>query len=400
MPNSKTQVLIVGAGPTGLALANLLASLHVSFRIIDKNSQRSDKSKALGVQAGTLEAISYRLGKNLAEKMVAAGNKVQSAYFNFYDQAPVKVDLSLIPSLYNFILVLAQSDTEQCFEERLSELGSSVERQCELISLKENTDSVTAILKNKAGESETVEADFVIGCDGAHSMVRNQLEFPFSGGKYSGNFVLGDVKIENTDTKNALEVFMSEKGVLAYFPIKPDGFGRFILIPQNLAPSDSPEISLNEFSALLNELSPKPIHITEATWLTRFSIHHRLVNHLRKNRVFLAGDAAHIHSPVGGQGMNTGIQDVFNLGSKLGAVLSGKADLNSLDAYEKQRYPVAEQIVRGTDFASRYILLAHSGLARCFKQHLLPRLLSIKWIQKKLVTALSEVTIARKERHV
>lgn len=298
MPNSKTQVLIVGAGPTGLALANLLATLHISFRIIDKNSVRSDKSKALGVQAGTLEAISYRLGKDLAEKMVAAGNKVQSAYFNFYNQAPVKVDLSLIPSLYNFILVLPQSDTEQCFEERLSELGSSAERQCELMSLKENIDSV------------------------------------------------------------------------------------------------------NEFNRILNELSPKPIHITEATWLTRFSIHHRLVNHLRKNRVFLAGDAAHIHSPVGGQGMNTGIQDVFNLGSKLAAVLSGKADLNSLDDYEKQRYPVAEQIVRGTDFASRYILLANSGLARCFKQHLLPRLLSIKWIQKKLVTAISEVAIARKERHV
>ena len=397
MPNTHTQVLIVGAGPTGLALANLLATHGIAFRIIDKNSERSNKSKALGVQAGSLEAIKHHLGEKLANDMVAAGLKVQSVLFNFYDQNPVKVDLSLIPSFYNCILILPQSENERLLEKNLVKLGSRVERECELIALTQNAPNVSVTLKTNSGTEENLTADYVVGCDGASSMVRKLLQLPFSGGEYTGNFILGDVRSVDLKGKNSIEIFITDKGALAYFPLETAGLGRFVLIPKNQERADTREISLADFSRILNELSPRPIQISEAPWLSRFTLHHRIVSHFQTGRVFLAGDAAHIHSPLGGQGMNTGIQDAFNLGFKLAQVLSGKADSSSLALYEKQRYPVAKNILRGTDLGSRLLLLNDSFAAHFFKQHVMPHLLKVKWVQKKLVTAISEIRIAQEE---
>ncbi len=396
MPNSQPQVLIIGAGPTGLALANLLASHNISFRIIDKNSQRSTESKALGVQAGSLEAINYHLGQALTEQLLAGGNPVYEAHFHFYNKTVVTLNLSLIPSIYNFILILPQSETERIFEERLTNLNLSVERETELISLNQNSAKVSALIKTKHGE-EKVEADFIVGCDGAHSTVRHQLNLGFAGSEYTGNFILGDIKAEALNQTNALQIFISEQGGLAYFPIQVNGIGRLILIPKNLTTSDRTDISLDEFNTLANELAPYPIAITEATWLTRFSIHHCIANHFRQGRAFLAGDAAHIHSPAGGQGMNTGIQDAFNLGFKLKQVLQGQAKYSLLDTYEKERYPVAKKILQSTDFASRHLLLSNSWFTQCTKKYLLPHVLKLNWVQKKLATAISEIHIARKE---
>ncbi len=397
MSKTKTQVLIVGAGPTGLAIASSLMRQGIACRIIDKSKTRSEQSKALGVQAGSLESIQQVLGDELVQQMIDAGQLARSGVFHYNDRALFQIDFSLIPSLYNFILILAQSETERILENDLKQQGLSVERECELISLEEQSSCVDALIKKADATPEEIEADFIVGCDGAHSTVRHQLNISFTGGEYTGTFILGDVKLEWPYEKNQLEIFSSKQGAMACFPLRDEHHYRLILIPALHSESDKPNISLEEFSTIAATLGPKTLKITSATWLTRFSLHHRLAEHFRKGRVFLAGDAAHIHSPVGGQGMNTGIQEAFNLGFKLAQVLSGKQRYDFLNRYEEERYPIAQRLLRATDFASNIMLPPDNLFKRVLKTFLLPKLMSCRWIQRKIVTTVSEIRLARKE---
>jgi len=394
MPNTHTPILIIGAGPTGLALANYLARAGVAFKIIDKNTARSDKSKALGMQAGTLESIEESLGTAVAEAFVNTGKPVQHIQINPYHRAVVHVDISTIPSRYNYVLLIPQSETERLLEQNLNQQGIFVERECELISLQEESDSVLATLKTQSG-NEVITADFAVGCDGASSTVRHQLNIPFAGGEYTGDFILGDVEFKKPQPV-ALQIFLSEHGALACFPLLEEKRARLILIPKKQENADTRDISFEEFKEIASNLSPLSNSLEKGIWLTRFSIHHRIASHFRKGRVFLAGDAAHIHSPAGGQGMNTGIQDAFNLGFKFVKVLSGKEDLKLLDLYEQERYPVAQRILRGTDIASR-VLFANTPLPRFLKEFVLPWIAKKKWFQRRMALAISELKTARKE---
>ncbi|MCB0411780.1 MAG: FAD-dependent monooxygenase [Bdellovibrionales bacterium] len=272
----------------------------------------------------------------------------------YHEAAPIRVDLSTIPSPYNFILILSQS--------------------------------------------ETVTSLFVVGSDGSHSIVRQQVGIPFHGAMYAGDFILGDVTIDWPWPYDSIQTFVSKRGVIASFPMKGDRKYRLILIPkENNSPAEKSEITLAEFNSILQTLGRGQIRATDATWLTRFRVHHRMVEHFQKGRIFLAGDAAHIHSPAGGQGMNTGIQDALNLAHKLKRFLDGKIPIECLAAYERERSPVARKVVRGTDFVFKMALLPESPAVGLIRSLLLPKIVRSSFIQRRVALAISEVNVARRE---
>jgi 3-(3-hydroxy-phenyl)propionate hydroxylase len=394
----ETQVLIVGAGPTGLAAANAMAKLGIRARVIDKGAARSDKSKALGVQAGTLECLGRALDPALPARMVREGKPAREAWIHLNDRAPIRVNFSTIPSQYDFILILAQSETERILEEHLLSTSSlRVERRCELLSMSERDGKVESVVRTAAGET-TIVSDFVIGCDGAHSAVRHQMDFSFKGDAYTGDFILGDVKMKWNYAYDSIRNFVSERGVIASFPMTGDRQYRLILIPKETARKDNgTDISLEEFRGIAALLSQDQIAVEEASWLTRFRVHHRMAGHFQRGRVFLAGDAAHIHSPAGGQGMNTGIQDALNLCFKLSDFFAGRRSFESLREYERERIPVARNVLRSTDFVFKMALLPESPVTRLLRGTLLPALVSSRFVQRHVTAAISEMRVANRE---
>jgi len=401
MPKPLTKdcsVLVVGAGPTGLAAAATLAKLGISVRVIDKNQERSDKSKALGVQAGTLECLDAVFGFQLSEEMVKTGRPAKEAWIHLEDKEPMKVNLSSIPSRYNYILVLEQSETERLLEKELNRLGVQVERQTELMTATENGTIINSTIKRITGETSHVESEFVIGCDGAHSTVRRLLGMPFEGAAYDGEFILGDVKIELPWSYNTTHSYICKRGIAICFPMKGEQKYRLILIPKSGdVSSNTTDISLEEFRSIAKSIFLDKIKILESTWLTRFKVHHRMTREFQKGRFFLAGDAAHIHSPAGGQGMNIGIQDAINLAYKIKQVVDGQKPFSHLANYQKERMPVARNVLKSTDFIFKHALLPESSLLAIAGKAILPHLVRSTWIQQRVALAMSEVNVARRE---
>ena len=392
------QVLVVGAGPSGLAAALLLGRLGISVRIIDKNSARSDKSKALAIHAGTLECLQAAIDAELVEDLVRAGHPTRAAWFHFHDRAPISVDLSTVPSSYNFILNLEQNETERILEQRLSELSVYVERQTEFIEAAERGAEVVSTIKLASGHIEEVPSAFVIGGDGAHSSVRCVLGIPFQGAAYTGDFILGDVVLQWPWPYDSVRGFVNERGVIGSFPLRGERRYRLILIrPGAGATGEKPEMNLDEFQSILSELSGGTIIAQSATWLTRFRVHQRMVQQFQCGRIFLVGDAAHIHSPFGGQGMNTGIQDALNIACKLAAVLTKRTPESILLNYQRERRPIARQVLRLTGFVTRLVLLPENALQRFVRRSVLPLAVRSRFLQHHALAILSEVAIARKE---
>jgi 3-(3-hydroxy-phenyl)propionate hydroxylase len=400
----KVNVLVVGAGPTGLAAAALLGKLGLSTRIIDKNDARSVQSKALGVQAGTLECLEAALGTEVVANMLGAGLAVRRAYVHVENRKTSELDFGLIPSRFNHVLCLAQSDTERLFEEALNGQGIKVERGTELVAIENLESGVNARVRKLGTEArEDISCDFVMGCDGAHSTVRKLVGIEFRGGSYEGNFILGDVTLNWSWPYESVHVFISERGVVACFPIRGGANGgrryRIILMPNdetNLQQKGG-AIEALEFTKILNKLSEKEIQISEFHWLTWFRVNHRMVNSFRRGRIFLSGDAAHIHSPIGGQGMNTGIQDAINLAFKLKMFFDQKISFDELDNYELERRPVAKEILRATDLASRLVLLPKHPFFIWLRSIIIPQILSSKRFRTGAVRSISQIKIAEKE---
>lgn len=393
MENS--DILIVGAGPSGLALASVLAKAGVSFRWIDKNSGRSKESKALGVQAGTLEAVEEFCSPDLAARMVERGFPVRKAFFHIDELPAVCVPLRGLPSRFDFLLILEQSETERLFEENLAQLGVAVERNTELLSVADERGRVRCRIRASGKESE-FSVRYVVGCDGAHSVVRHQGNFTFAGNSYEGEFALMDCRVEWPWEHGTIRTFISGKGGVAVFPLRREGFYRLILISKQPMGGGT-NFSLEELREWLERLAPPGIRVSEPVWSTRFRLHHRLTEHFRNGNLFLTGDACHIHSPVGGQGMNTGIQDAFNLGSKLAAVLKNGADPALLNGYEAERLPAAKKVVAGTDLIFRNAIRPENLFLRFVRRSVARNLMRNSWVQRKVFRVMSQLDIAREE---
>ncbi|TWB40512.1 FAD-dependent monooxygenase [Nitrospirillum pindoramense] len=409
------EVLVVGAGPTGLALAAMLGRTGIAVRVIDKAAERSRKSKALGVHAGTLEALSDVFGLGLPARMVSTGQPVRTVHFHLGRRRPIAVDLGGLPSPYNFVLVLPQGETERLLAEQAAAFDVAVDWKHELTGLRQDRDGVQCEVRRPDGAVELVRAAYVVGCDGAHSVVRRQVGAQFAGGAYPGTFLLADVTLDWGPGQahwghDSVRFFSTEAGAMAFFPLKDPAHAavgptlcRLVVIPKEEPPVPGAEIDLATFATLARAVSGLPLALGEATWLTRFTIHHRMVKRLRHGRVFLAGDAAHIHSPAGGQGMNTGIQDALNLGARLTEALRRAAPDKVdavLDRYAGDRLPVARGVLRGTDLISRVGLLADGWWGRLLRRHILPLVIGSPFLRRRIALTLSQLPVSRQERPV
>jgi 2-polyprenyl-6-methoxyphenol hydroxylase-like FAD-dependent oxidoreductase len=260
-------------------------------------------------------------------------------------------DLGLEDTAYPFLLFLSQAETERVLGERLAAAGVRAERGVELVSLSDAGDAASARLRHRDGREEVASARFVAGCDGGHSSVRRLAGIGFEGGSYPQTFVLADTEADGVEP-GAAHVFVSETGMLFFFPLIKPATWRLLAMrpPADRTPPDAPVV-LEEIQALAGAYTGGTVRLHDPVWMTNFRLHHRAATRYRAGRVFLAGDAAHVHSPAGAQGMNTGIQDAVNLGWKLAQILRDGTDPALLDSYEAERAPIGRMVLRFTDRA-------------------------------------------------
>jgi 2-polyprenyl-6-methoxyphenol hydroxylase-like FAD-dependent oxidoreductase len=346
-----TQVLIVGAGPTGLVLALWLARQNVAFRIIDKGEGPGATSRALIVHARTLE---YYRQLGLAEQIVAAGIQLDHLDLRVSGRKVGTAPLGAFgeeASRYPFLLGLPQDEHERLLIAELTRLGVLIERRTSLMSLTQDEAGVTAILHGPKGE-ERVKAAYLAGCDGASSIVRHQIGAGFPGGTYAQVFFVADVDADGGGPDQALTVSLNREGFCLVLPVRRTGTLRVI----GMVPAAREHQESFAYADVGSEVARDTrLAVTKVHWFSTYHVHHRVADRFRAGCVFLAGDAGHIHSPAGGQGMNTGIGDAVNLGWKLAAVLKGVAGLELLDTYAEERMAFARTLVATTDRAFRAV---------------------------------------------
>ncbi|MFI7512919.1 FAD-dependent oxidoreductase [Micromonospora echinofusca] len=361
LPTS-TDVLVVGAGPTGLTAALTLARRGVGVTVVDRLDRRARTSRAAVVHAYTLETLD---GIGAGAPLVARGLRSPGFTVRDRDRALLTVPFDTLPSRHAYALMVSQSVTEEVLAGQLAALGVPVLRPYALTGLDRDAAGVVATF----GGGATVRARYLVGADGMHSTVRERAGIGFSGpagGEES--FVLADVRLESVLPRDRVSLFLARSGPLVWAPL-PDGVVRLVAAVAE-APAAPDRAHLQ---ALLDERGPtrRPDRVTEVLWGSRFRIHHRIADTFRSGRVLLAGDAGHVHSPAGGQGMNLGIVDAVDLGSTLADVLAGAPD-TLLDAYAARRRPMAEEVVA---LAARLTRLATLPPAARPARNLLFRLL-------------------------
>ena len=368
-----TEVLIVGAGPTGLVLALWLTRMGVRVRIVDKTAEPGTTSRALAVQARTLEFYN-QIG--LADAVVEQGRKTMAANLWVAGKRAAHAVLGEMGaglSPFPFALIFPQDEHERLLVERLSQAGVQVERRTELIRFEDSGGRVIAYMNGPDGEQETCEAAYIAGCDGAHSTVREALQIGFPGGVYEHLFYVADVEASGASVNGELNIALDKTDFLIVFPLKGEGRARLIGTVREASEQQRDELSWNDVSRRVLEWMP--LNVERVNWFSTYRVHHRVAGHFCVGRAYLLGDAAHIHSPVGGQGMNTGIGDAVNLAWKLAAVLHGQAEASLLDSYEPERIAFARRLVATTDRA--FTAVTSSGLlARLIRLHIVPLLLA------------------------
>jgi 2-polyprenyl-6-methoxyphenol hydroxylase-like FAD-dependent oxidoreductase len=403
----EVDALVVGAGPTGLALAAQLQRFGTRFRIIDQLLDRTRESRALGVQARTLELLQM-LG--LGERLVARGRTSTRLKLHLEGRGVAAVtlgDIGAVDTRFPFILFVSQAETEDVLNEHLRASGVLIERGTTLLSFELEGDGLRCLIQRVDGGQERLHTRFLVGCDGAHSVVRKQSGIAFEGGSYPQAFALGDVEADGPLESNAINSFAGGGGVAIFFPLGRPTTWRVIAMdvddqrePQRGSPREVvSDLPLSELQALVDPPAAGTIRLRDPAWLTRFRLHHRQTASYRRGNIFLAGDAAHIHSPVGAQGMNTGIQDAWNLGWKLSLVTRGFARDGLLDTYEAERWPVGQFLLRYTDRLFSTFTRAMSGrplaawARRIVIPHVVPHLFASRRLRRAAFAFVSELGI-------
>ena len=349
-----TDVLIVGAGPTGLMLANQLARRGVRALIIDRHAGPAQQTRALGVQARTLEIYAH-LG--IVDRALELGKRGTGANVWADGRKTARLPLgdagrSVTP--YPYILILGQDDNERIMGERLNRSGLTVQWNTELKALTQHADHARATLANTDGTTREISAAWVAGCDGAHSAVRESNGIAFDGAPYEHVFFVADVEVTGNMVPEEVNIYLWQQGFHLFFPMRGTDHWRIV----GIVPPELRSKADLDFDAVMPSVRGEAgsLVFKACTWFSTYRIHHRCARQLRDQRCFLLGDAAHIHSPVGAQGMNTGLQDAYNLAWKLALVVHQRADPALLDSYEAERLPVAKRLLATTDRAFRVVV--------------------------------------------
>jgi 2-polyprenyl-6-methoxyphenol hydroxylase-like FAD-dependent oxidoreductase len=388
---SKPSVLVVGAGPTGLALALSLARQGVRCRVIDRRAGPGEASRAMVVQARTLELYA-QLG--IADALVAEGIRMNGVQIRTANGEVARLDLRDMGaglSPYPFALSYPQDDHERFLVRHLSAAGVNVDWNTELESFDAGTDDVAASLVSH-GVGERLRVAYLCGCDGAHSAVREGLGLDFPGGTYAQAFYVADVAVD-APAEPWLIGNLTDRGLTIVMPIRSTGMRRLIgTIPEAL--SGRTDLTFDDVRASAEERTG--VRVAHVNWFSTYRVHHRVAAHFRRGRAFIAGDAGHIHSPAGGQGMNTGIGDAINLAWKLAAVLGGRASDAILDTYETERIAFARVLVESTDRAFR-ALVDRGRVSRLLRTWVMPRvvpaLTSFAPARRTIFNTLSQIRI-------
>jgi 2-polyprenyl-6-methoxyphenol hydroxylase-like FAD-dependent oxidoreductase len=366
-PSDETfDILIVGAGPVGLVLACDLARRGVRVRLIDKLTGPTEESRAIIVHARSLEMME-RIGT--VDALIASGVKLSALEMHADGELLGHVELGTVDSPYPFSISTAQTETERVLTERLQELGVTIDRNVELLGLEQDDREVRSTLRHADGSEEMFVSSWIVGADGSRSTVRDEVGTKLEGSFKGETFLLGDVEGEyELDRRAAHSCFSLTHGPLVIFPMLGE---RLRLIAQ-IDSSDADVPPTLEQLQLICDRQGAGIRLHSSHWLTVFEIHHAQVPQYRFGRAFLAGDSAHIHSPALGQGMNTGMQDAFNLGWKLALAVSGQAAAGLLDSYNQERHPVAAKVIKQTTTVTKAGALPHK-----FQRHLRNRALHL-----------------------
>ncbi len=345
----KTDVIIIGAGPTGLSLASQLIRYGVDFIILDEKETTTPFSKAIGVQARTLEIYEQI---DLAEKLIEQGAIAEKARLVESGEVRGEVDLSNVGggmSPYPFLLLVEQGKHEKILYDHLKSHENKVWWQTRLESFTQDVESVTANYRNDDGETGTIEAKFLVGCDGAKSLVRHTLGLEFEGSTFERLFYVADVQIDWQFSHDALMLFLMKNSLLAFFPMVGENRYRIVgTFPEEFA-KDEGDILYEEIEKRVIEDTQLNLDISHVNWFSVYKVHSRRVSKFSLGRCFLAGDSAHVHTPAGAQGMNTGIQDAYNLAWKMALVLLGKSDVKLLETYNEERLANAKKLLQTTD---------------------------------------------------
>ncbi|BAX90499.1 FAD-dependent monooxygenase [Mycobacterium shigaense] len=348
-------VLVVGAGPVGLTLAAELQRYGATCRIVDRAPQPTDKSKAVIVHARMLEHFDHL---ELEQTFLARGTMVHSVSFFVQSKRVAQLDFVGTDTRYPFVLCIPQDVTENILGTRLADVGVHVERSVEFLDFDQDDGGVTSRLRHPDGSIEEVRTRYLVGCDGSRSTVRDKAGITFEGLAYEEEWILADVQLE-TDffVRDEASLFVELRHFLAVFPLPGDRW-RLIAVRKVADPTEAAApATVEEFETVLLKHTRRAVRVFDPIWITPFRIGHKQADRLRVGRVFIAGDAAHIHSQVGGQGMNTGLQDAINLGWKLALSVRGQAEPRLLDTYEEERLPVIRSVLWGTDLATRAFTL-------------------------------------------
>lgn len=385
-------ILIVGAGPVGLTMASELVRFGLPVRLIDRNAAPTQTSKALVLWSRTLELID-RMG--CTQAFIDAGLAVRGASIRSGSSVLGRASFAGISSPYNFALMIPQCDTERLLHAHLVSMGGTVAREVELTGFAQDTDLVRVTLRHKDGREETAETPWLIGCDGAHSTVRHGLGLTFDGSAEGGDWILADVRLEGDGKPPDDEIapFLHDDGPFVVFPI-PGDRARIIAAVGKADPKrPRPEPTLVDVQQLIDRRAGGGFSASDPVWLANFRINERKVTDYRQGRVFLAGDAAHIHSPAGGQGMNTGMQDAFNLAWKLALVARGEAGAKLLESYSPERSKVGDMVLRNARLMTDVGTLSNPG-ALAVRNLVLRIMLGLHAVQDRMAVTMSETKIS------
>ena len=370
-----TDVLIVGAGPTGLMLANQLGRRGIRALIIDRHSGPAQQSRAMGVQARTLEIYS-QLG--IAGRALELGRRGTAAnmWANGRHTARIPIgDIGRNLSPFPCILMLGQDDNEQIMGDKLRDWDLAVQWNTELIAMAQHPERVAVTLRLPDGANQEISAAWVAGCDGARSSVREMCGITFPGAPYEHVFFVADTEATGDMVAEELNVYLWNKGFHLFFPMRGKDRWRVIgILPPELRGRD--DLTFDDVIPCLRQEAGIRLSFASCSWYSTYRIHHRSATRFREQRCFLLGDAAHVHSPMGAQGMNTGLQDAYNLAWKLALVIKGQAGVQLLESYEQERVPVARRLLNTTDRAFM-LVVADNWLARLFRTWIMARVAAI-----------------------